>query len=104
MKGYMGTTIFPFIFYSKKTLNKLSEKQKAIFWNHEKHIHGAQQKELWLIGFYVLYFYYYFKNRKAGMSKSEAYHNNPFEMEAHDHESNLNYKNIRKKNAWKLYR
>ena len=102
MRGYMGTTIAPFILYKPSSLEKLSEEKQAEFWNHEG-IHLKQQYELLIIGFYVLYFYYYFKNRKNGMSKSEAYTNNPFELEANDHEGNPKYIGSRERNAWKLY-
>jgi cbb3-type cytochrome oxidase subunit 3 len=103
MKGFIGTTIFPFILYKKSYIDNLSEEKQAEFWNHEN-IHGEQQKELWLLGFYILYFYFYLRNRKRGMSKSAAYTNNPFELEANDHEANPKYLGSRKKKAWKTYR
>ena len=103
MKGFIGTTIAPFILYKKSYIDLLSEDEQAEFWNHEK-IHLKQQYELLILGFYILYFYYYLKNRKNGMSKSAAYTNNPFELEANDHEGNPNYISNRKHYAWKLYR
>ena len=103
MKGFIGTTIAPFILYKKSYIDLLSEDEQAEFWNHEK-IHLKQQYELLILGFYILYFYYYLKNRKNGMSKSAAYTNNPFELEANDHEANPNYISNRKHYAWKQYR
>ena len=102
MKGFLGTTIAPFILYNSSSLNKRSEEKQTEFWNHET-THIKQQYELFIIGFYVLYLYYYLKNLKNGMSKRDAYRNIPFELEANDHENNSKYNNTRKKNAWKLY-
>lgn len=100
--GYAGTTIAPFVFY-KTFPHWYNEKHIAEFWNHEG-IHIKQQYELFIIGFYVLYLYYYIKNRRSGMDHDEAYRKIPFEMEAYDHESDLKYLDKRKKNAWKQYR
>ena len=61
--------------------------------NHET-IHWQQYKELLIIGFVILYFFYHFKN---------GYDNNPFEREAYDNDNNLNYLKTRKHYAWRAY-
>ncbi len=99
--GYAGTTIAPFIFY--KTFGDYwSDSEIEEFWNHEN-IHIKQQYELFLIGFYVLYLYYYIKNKRMGMKHSKAYRNIPFEMEAYKNESNTNYLKERKLFAWRKF-
>lgn len=62
--------------------------------NHEE-IHWEQYKELFLIGFLFLYFYYHFK---------VGYRQNPFEQEAYNNEHDLEYKKTRKPYAWKEFR
>ena len=61
--------------------------------NHET-IHFKQQKELLLIGFYLLYFIFWIKY---------GYRNMPFEKEAYDNQGNLNYLDSRKRYAWIKY-
>jgi len=69
--------------------------------NHEK-IHLAQQKELWLIGFYPLYAFYWLKARLfSGLTSNEAYHAIPFEKEAYAHETDDQYLNSRERFAWR---
>ena len=75
--------IFPFIFIRG---NYISDKTL----NHEK-IHFEQQKELWIIGFYMLYIFFHLKF---------GYNHNPFEIEAYENESNLKYIETRGKFAW----
>lgn len=71
--------------------------------NHEK-IHLAQQKELWLVGFYILYALYWLKSRLFwNLSSYEAYHAIPFEKEAYAHESDEEYLNNRERFAWRKY-
>ena len=70
--------------------------------NHEK-IHLAQQKELWLIGFYLLYVYYWLRNKLTGMDSRAAYINIPFEIEAYQNEENKYYLITRKRNDWRRY-
>jgi len=51
-----GIALCPFIIIKKNSRNE----KKLI--NHEK-IHIAQQLELWIIPFYILYIFEYFKKR-----------------------------------------
>ena len=69
-------------------------------YNHEK-IHLVQQRELWVVGFYILYVWYWLKARAKGLNGSDAYRAIPFEKEAYKHQNNLKYLNTRKKHAWR---
>jgi hypothetical protein len=86
-KGYKAMAIYPFI------LIKKDANFNCYDLNHEK-IHLKQQKELFIIFFYLKYIYYHFKY---------GYYKNPFEVEAYKYEHDLNYLNIRKKKKWKKY-
>ena len=78
-KGYKAITIWPFIFARKK----LSE----IDINHEK-IHLAQQLELLIIPFYIIYFIEWIFKR---------YRNISFEKEAYANQEDMNYLEWRRK-------
>ena len=71
--------------------------------NHEK-IHLAQQRELWIIGFYLLYVYYWLRGKWKGSTSMGAYLDIPFEVEAYKNEGNRYYLVARKKHAWRKYR
>ena len=75
--------IFPFVFVRGNEISKQTL-------NHEK-IHFEQQKELLLIGFYLLYFIFWI---------FKGYKNNPFEIEADQNEKDLKYIDKRKKFSW----
>ena len=87
-------TIYPFII-SEDDLDEVTL-------NHEK-IHIQQQKELFVIPFYILYAYFYFKNIRKGMSKDDAYLYIPFESEAYENEFSMSYLSRRPKMAWTKY-
>ena len=89
-------TIWPFIIckgtMSERTLN------------HEK-IHIKQQQELLLIGFYLLYTYYWLKNIIWWrMTIHQAYKEIPFEREAYFNDDYEDYLQERKWFAWWQYR
>ena len=88
-------TLYPFII--------CREEMDEVTLNHEK-IHLAQQKELWIIGFYLLYVYYWLRSKWQGEQSLIAYLNIPFEVEAYQNERNPFYLIARKKHAWKNYR
>ena len=90
-------TLWPFIIYRYK---KEDVSPKLV--NHET-IHIKQQQELFVIGFYVLYVYYWLKNLIKYKNSSTAYYNIPFEVEAYTHDQDLEYLSNRKKHAWKAY-
>ena len=90
----MPITIFPFIFIR-------DEGDKTTI-RHER-IHIEQQRELWLIPFYILYIWYWLKGKLKGMNSQEAYMNIPFEREAHLKSYDPRYLLKRRKHAWKIY-
>jgi len=88
-------TLFPFIIVR-------SDYDNPITINHEK-IHIEQQRELFVIFFYVLYVFYWAKGKVQGMSNDDAYFNIPFEKEAYKNHYNKDYLKTREKHAWKKY-
>lgn len=82
-KGYSAIAIFPFIFTRK---DEISEE----IINHEK-IHFAQQKELLIIPFFLLYGIFHL---------IYGYRKNPFEKEAYNNDDNPEYLKNRKFWAW----
>ena len=84
-KGYLGITVFPFVFVRDFNL-----KQNKFLLNHER-IHLRQQIELLVIPFFVWYGvefvlrYFQYDNRAL------AYRNISFEREAYQNEKDLNY-------------
>jgi hypothetical protein len=87
-----GITIGPFVFVSS------SADAKTI--QHER-IHLAQSKELYFVGFWALYLYWWVK---LSIEDSESsYYLNPFEMEAYRWESEPGYLWDRPPYAWRDY-
>ena len=70
--------------------------------NHEL-IHFEQQKELFLVGFYVLYAYDFVKGMIKYKNKDTAYFMIRFEQEAYSYQNDLGYISDREKHAWKQY-
>jgi polyferredoxin len=89
-KGYEGITLFPFIFLKNKEL-----KENEILVNHEK-IHLRQQKELFVIFFYLFYFLEWVVKFITYRNGYTAYLNLSFEREAYQNESDLSYLKSRK--------
>ena len=98
LKTYTGITLFPFIFL-KFGKNELSPLSYQVLLNHEK-IHFRQQAETLIIFFYVLYLFYYVKNRLKGMKHFAAYQNIPFERESYVFEKDFTYLKRRKPYQW----
>ena len=67
--------------------------------NHER-IHILQQKELLVIFFYLLYGFFWIKNKLKGESNLEAYLNIPFEKEAYEKADNPVYILNRNRFSW----
>ena len=87
-------TIYPFVI-SRERLD-------ITIYNHEK-IHLVQQRELWVVGFYILYMWYWLKAVAMGNTGRDAYYAIPFEKEAYENDKNLKYLKTRKPHAWKTY-
>nr|WP_254712925.1 hypothetical protein [Polaribacter sp. NJDZ03] len=91
-KGFVGITLFPFIFLKKKDL-----KDDQVLVNHEK-IHLKQQAELLLIFFYIFYSLEWVFKILRHKNSYLAYKNISFEREAYQNENNFNY--IKKRKFW----
>ena len=88
-------TIWPFVI-SRQKFN-------PVVLNHEK-IHIRQQQEMLVIGFYILYVYYWLKGLWTYGDSQIAYHSIPFEQEAYANEHDEDYLNNRPFWAWRNYR
>jgi hypothetical protein len=88
-------TLYPFII----SRDKMSEDVL----NHEC-IHIAQQKELFVVFFYLLYGWDYLLGMIKYRKKEEAYFKIRFEQEAYDHMFKQDYLKTRKRFAWRKYR
>ncbi len=84
-KGYVGITIYPFVFLKYKALKK-----DAVLLNHEK-IHLKQQLELLIIPFFMIYGFEFLIRLLQYKRWSLAYRNISFEREAYFQEAQLNY-------------
>lgn len=89
-KGYIGITIFPFVF-----LKSVSLKKNRVLINHEK-IHLRQQLELIIIPFYIFYGIEFIFRLIQHKNWHLAYRNISFEREAYQNELNFNYLKGRK--------
>ena len=90
-------TLWPFIIFR----NSREEVGETLI-NHEM-IHIKQQEELWVVGFYILYVYYWLKNLPKYRDSSKAYYNIPFEVEAYLNQEDKKYLSTRSKHSWKKY-
>ena len=96
-RGFVGITIYPFVFLKSKELKK-----DVILINHEK-IHLQQQLELLIVFFYLFYLIEWFIKLIYYRNWTIAYKNLSFEKEAYENENNFNYTKERKKYAFLNY-
>ncbi|WP_458627658.1 hypothetical protein [Winogradskyella sp. PC D3.3] len=97
--GYVGLTVFPFVFFKTKDL-----KTNAILVNHER-IHLRQQLELLIIPFFILYGLEFLIRLIQYRTWNIAYRNISFEREAYAKEGEFNYLKLRPFfNAFKFIR
>ena len=94
-KGYSAVAIWPFIFVRSK--HEVSEELLL----HER-IHGAQQKEMLLIGFYLWYVSEWMLRLLLHGPRC-AYRKISFEQEAYAHETEKTYIDSRTWYAWVKY-
>lgn len=107
-KGFAAMTIGPWIF--TRDIRKIT----STVLNHEA-VHWEKEKELLILGFYLLYITFFVFNliaclfdrqrgtRADGRFRSiwkRAYYTIPFEEEAYDNEGNSEYIQHRKHYAW----
>ena len=84
-RGFVGITIFPFIFLQKKTF-----KLNKVLINHE-HIHLRQQLELGIVFFFIWYAIEYVYRLIIFKDKRKAYRMISFEREAYAFENDMEY-------------
>ena len=101
LRHYTGITLWPFVILRDTAEEVGAGKYNALL-NHER-IHLRQQAELLVVFFYILYAFYYIRNRIKGMSHWNAYRSIPFERESYENEPNLNYLKNRKFWQWREY-
>ena len=93
--NFIATSFAIFIFFRGKIIEET--------WRHEM-IHYRQQKELFFVGQWILYAYYYLVGLYRYRDRYKAYRENPFEKEAYANDTDPTYLIKRKKHAWKNYR
>ncbi len=96
-KGFVGLTLYPFIFLKNKTL-----KEDTTLINHER-IHLKQQLELCILAFYLWYLIEWFIKILVYKNAFSAYKNISFEREAYLNENDLDYLTTRKNWAFINY-
>lgn len=96
LKGNIAITILWWMVVRKDKANKLS----PVVINHE-HIHYAQERELWYVGFYVLYVFMFIANMLVVWDWDKAFRRIPFEEEAYANAASLNYLENRRRFAWR---
>lgn len=84
-KGYIGITLFPFVFVKHAQL-----KLNKVFVNHER-IHLKQQLELLILPFFIWYGFEFLLRYSQCKNWHEAYRNISFEREAYENEADLDY-------------
>ena len=90
--GFTSLNFFGLLFVRKSRMDKLTNKVM----NHE-YIHTEQMKELWYVGFYVIYVAEWLFN--LVFHTKNAYKRISFEREAYQHQADLDYLKTRKKFA-----
>ncbi len=88
-------TLGPFIL----SRDEMSDRTK----NHEK-IHWEQYKETLILGFLFLYAAYYLIGWLKYKNGNTSYFRIPFEQEAYEHDSNLDYIKVRKRYEWSKFK
>ena len=94
-RGCIAITLLRWCVVRKNEKDKFTN----IIYNHEN-IHYAQERELWYIGFYLLYLLSFLWELRC-MNINHAYRNIVFEREAYAHQEDFNYLPNRKKFAWR---
>lgn len=95
-KGYIGITLFPFVFVKHSGL-----RENNYFLNHEK-IHLRQQLELLVLPFFIWYVVEFLIRYLNYRSWSLAYRAISFEREAYANEKDLGY--LKSRSLWSFIR
>ena len=99
-KHTIGMTLYPFIFL-KKSFFETRPDYLELCIRHES-IHIEQQKELFVVFFYLWYVTEYLIRLLTSFNPTTAYNNISFEREAYENENDLNYLQTRKR--WNFLR
>lgn len=91
-KGYVGITLFPFVFIKYEHL-----KFNKVFINHER-IHLRQQLEFLIFPFFIWYGLEFLIRYMHHGNWHAAYQNISFEREAYQHEGDLEY--LKRRRFW----
>ena len=91
-----GITLYPFIILREK------HKDNYLINTHER-IHIEQQREMFVVVFYVIYILEFLIKSLLWLSFKDGYYKISFEREAYANQSNLNYIHNRKKYSWIRY-
>ena len=97
-KGYTAMCLWPFIFVRNDEAEKFSAQTER----HEN-IHGAQQRELLLVFFLLLYGIEWLVKLCHYRNRITAYKNISFEREAYANQHDVTYTDNRKPFAWIRY-
>ena len=93
---HMAVTIMRWLIVRKKMANKLSP---VVLNRH--HILYAQERELWYVGYAMLYAAMFLMNLLVMWDVNRAHKNVPFIAEAYTNERKLDYLSSRKRFAWR---
>lgn len=97
-KGFLAINICGVLFVRKELKKALTE----VDINHES-IHTAQIKELFYIGFYLLYLIEWVVRLCQHRNFKKAYRSISFEVEAYKYENDAEYLKTREPHAWALF-
>lgn len=97
-KGYKAITLLRWIVVRNDQRMRFT----GADYNHEC-IHYEQEKELWFIGFYLLYIIDFALTMLYFWNWRKAYRNVAFEREAHDRQHDVQYLQHRQRFAWLKY-
>lgn len=89
-KGYIGITLFPFVFLKYREL-----KENVVLVNHEK-IHLQQQIELLIVPFFIVYTIEFLMRLIQYKNWKKAYKSISFEREAYKNEADLKFLKTRR--------
>ncbi|MEM9649501.1 hypothetical protein [Flagellimonas flava] len=84
-RNYVGLSLWPFIILKEGALRK-----DDVLINHER-IHLKQQRELFIIPFYILYISEWLLRTVLYLDSYRAYQNISFEREAYANEDDMEY-------------
>lgn len=96
LPGFSAMALFGMIWTRKESLNAQTLRHESI--------HLAQERELWYVGYIVLYLLEYLWRLIQYRNGYLAYKNVRFEREAYGNEDTEGYLGTRKKFAWRKYK